>query len=90
MSRTVSRLGLVLAAAIALGPGGAMADDKDDGGEKNHACRGLPGHSELTAALAAHVATTGVPATTNGGLDNDMWASIVSREGHGLRGYRHG
>ncbi len=81
MSRTVTRLGLVLATAVALGSGGAMAGDKEDGGKKNSACRGLPGHGELTAALAKHVATTADPATTNGGLDNNMWASIVSRDG---------
>jgi uncharacterized protein GlcG (DUF336 family) len=39
------------------------------------ACKGLPGHSALTEALK------GAVAESNGGLANDMWASLVNRDG---------
>lgn len=51
-----------------------------DGGSNRNACRGLPSHAELTKALADHVATSN-PATTNGGLDNNMWATVVNADG---------
>ena len=40
------------------------------------ACAGLPGHSELRSALESVVDEGG-----NGGLGNDMWATVVNRDG---------
>lgn len=42
-------------------------------------CNGLPLHSELTQALRANVAATSD--TDNGGLGNNMWATLVNRDG---------
>ena len=41
-------------------------------------CRDLPGHDTLRAALQAVVVQPGQP---NGGLDNNMWATVVNRDG---------
>lgn len=40
------------------------------------ACKGLPGHAELQGELASVVAAGG-----NAGLGNDMWGTIVDRDG---------
>jgi uncharacterized protein GlcG (DUF336 family) len=42
-------------------------------------CDGLPGHDALQSALKGSVAASGGP--SNGGLDFNMWASIVDRDG---------
>lgn len=42
-------------------------------------CKDLPTHDALQSALRASVKPTGGP--SNGGLDNNMWASVVDREG---------
>ena len=42
-------------------------------------CEALPDHVALTTALQASTATTSD--TTNGGLELNMWASIVDRDG---------
>ncbi|GAL14956.1 hypothetical protein JCM19233_5970 [Vibrio astriarenae] len=42
-------------------------------------CDALPSHSELTKALKASVATTSEE--KNGGLELNMWGSIVARDG---------
>jgi uncharacterized protein GlcG (DUF336 family) len=42
-------------------------------------CEALPDHAALTTALRASTATTSD--TTNGGLELNMWASIVDRDG---------
>jgi uncharacterized protein GlcG (DUF336 family) len=52
------------------------ANDNEDG---PRFCAGLPGHTQLTAALRAAVKPSGGP--TNGGLDFHMWASIVGVDG---------
>lgn len=75
MTKRISKVPCVLfTGAFALGlfavPAGAQ-----DGGDAP-ACAGLPSHAELTAALRAVVATGG-----NGGLGNDMWATVVNRDG---------
>jgi uncharacterized protein GlcG (DUF336 family) len=44
--------------------------------DDRNACRGLPSHSELKTALSAVVQAGG-----NGGLANDMWATVVNRDG---------
>ncbi|MDC9729678.1 MAG: hypothetical protein PSN04_10215 [Methyloprofundus sp.] len=41
----------------------------------NNDCKDLPSHSELEAALKTAVSST------NGGLDFDMWATVVNRYG---------
>ena len=54
----------------------ALADDDDDDDKgKGRACRDLPSHSELEAALI--VARN----TANGGFSLDMWGTIVNRGG---------
>ncbi len=58
-----------LALALACAPGIAHAD-----GDWN-ACKGLPGHNEVQSALSAAVATEA------SGLNNQMWATIVNRDG---------
>lgn len=45
-------------------------------GDPFAACRDLPSHADLQAALNAVVA-----AGNRGGLDNDMWATMVNRDG---------
>ena len=54
----------------------ASADEADTG--RGAACRDLPSYGQLRAALVSVVTQPGRP---NGGLDNDMWASIVNRDG---------
>ncbi len=65
---------LALAASVALVQGPVLADDDDDsdGGRR---CAGLPSHADLKAALIAAVATE------TSGLDFDMWATVVNRDG---------
>ncbi len=48
-------------------------DDDDDNHRK--VCRGLPGHGALQAALNTALSASAV------GLDNNMWATIVNRDG---------
>ena len=43
-----------------------------------NSCNGLPNHAALRAALQAVVVQPGQP---NGGLDNNMWATVVNRDG---------
>lgn len=45
-------------------------------GNGNGACAGLPSHSALRSALEAVVSEG-----DNGGLGNDMWATVVNRDG---------
>ena len=58
-------LGSTLALTVASGPAAGQGA----------ACNALPDHADLTDALDAAVAEN------NGGLANDMWASIVNRDG---------
>jgi uncharacterized protein GlcG (DUF336 family) len=55
-------------------PAAALADDAHKG--NTNACAGLPGHNTLKAALEAVVEPG-----KNGGLANDMWATVVNRDG---------
>ena len=43
-----------------------------------NSCSSLPNHAALRAALQAVVVQPGQP---NGGLDNNMWATVVNRDG---------
>src|SRR5882724_9248666 len=62
-----------LAAALTCGIGVARADDF--GGNGNNGCRNLPGYNALKAALAA------ATAAETSGLNNQMWGTIVDRDG---------
>jgi uncharacterized protein GlcG (DUF336 family) len=46
--------------------------------QPGNACNDLPSGAALKAALQAVVTQAGTP---NGGLDNDMWATVVNRDG---------
>jgi uncharacterized protein GlcG (DUF336 family) len=46
------------------------------GGNNRAACRGLPSHAELATVLDGVVTAGG-----NAGLANDMWATVVNRDG---------
>ena len=64
---------LILAGSLVLlSPHHLRADD--DSGDSS-ACRGLPSHAELKAALNA---AQGLP---NGGFGLEMWATVVNRDG---------
>jgi hypothetical protein len=58
---------IVMGAALALGAGQARTAQAD--------CKDLPSHGDLQAALDAAVAAE------TSGLDFDMWATIVDRDG---------
>jgi len=64
----MKKYSLALAVTFALGSTAVFADS-----EKN--CKNLPKHSALQAALNAAVNTE------TSGLDNDMWATLVNRDG---------
>jgi uncharacterized protein GlcG (DUF336 family) len=46
--------------------------------QQGNACGSLPGHAALRAVLQSVVIQAGTP---NGGLDNNMWATVVNRDG---------
>lgn len=73
----MSALALVLLAALLAAP--AWADDDDDDDRGGTACRGLPSHGQLKAAMESVVDVGN--AAANGGLANDMWATVVNRDG---------
>ncbi|MCZ2150911.1 MAG: heme-binding protein [Bryobacterales bacterium] len=71
---------LTMAAAIVFTAGFAMADDgNDDNRRHNNACQDLPGYSALKTALKSVAPAAGNAA--NGGLNNNMWAAVVNRDG---------
>ena len=57
-----------LCVALTVAAGGLKADDTN--------CANLPGYSALKAALAA------ATAAESSGLNNQMWATIVDRDGY--------
>ena len=61
--------GLCLLGMVTGLPGVAMA-------KGGNACAGLPSHASLTAQLSAVVGAGG-----NAGLGNNMWATVVNRDG---------
>src|ERR1700751_3741348 len=65
------QLAATLSVALILSGGAARADDDDH----NNNCRNLPSQSELKAALVK------ATATETSGLNNQMWATIVDRDG---------
>ena len=72
VSRSILRVACLF--ALSLGPAAAHAAPPDNN-SGDDACRGLPGHAALRAALVA-----ATQAETSG-LDNHMWATIVNRDG---------
>jgi uncharacterized protein GlcG (DUF336 family) len=71
MQKNVSWLaGLAVVGFLLLGAGTARADD-----DRNPACRDLPSHAALRAALEA------ARAQASGGFNLDMWATVVNRDG---------
>lgn len=75
-ARFALKLGLLLVPALTIGSAEVLAQGNGDGESGNSsACRDLPSYDELTAALAAALQQD------NAGFGNDMWASIVNREG---------
>jgi uncharacterized protein GlcG (DUF336 family) len=77
MTKRVSQfmvvVSLVLVSSLVLGVGVARAEDNDDNGKSN--CKNLPSWSELKQALTA------ARNAANGGLNLDMWGTIVNRDG---------
>ncbi len=71
---SIRALSLAAASALALAMSGApaLADDED----KPKSCAGLPSHAELKNVLDAVV-----DGRDNGGLKNEMWGTIVDRDG---------
>ena len=66
------QLAATLSVALILTAATARADDDDD---RNSNCRNLPSQSQLRAALIA------ATALETSGLNNQMWATIVDRDG---------
>jgi uncharacterized protein GlcG (DUF336 family) len=64
-------LAATLAIALTMTMGVALADD----GGGNNGCKNLPGYSQLKAALGA------ATATETSGLNNQMWSTIVDKDG---------
>jgi uncharacterized protein GlcG (DUF336 family) len=64
----------VLVGALVLGSGVARASDDEDSGRPS-SCRGLPTFTQLRNALKA------AQAQPNGLLRNQMWGTVVSRDG---------
>jgi uncharacterized protein GlcG (DUF336 family) len=73
--------GAAIAAALAFGTASAIAGDKEERPVSN-GCAALPSHSSLTAQAKAAVSAVrkGFEGVTPG-LGNDMWATVVSRDG---------
>ena len=58
-----------------------LADDDDDDGDDIVGCKDLPDHDELTDVLEGVVVTDPGDNSANAGLNNDMWATIINRDG---------
>ncbi|MEJ2116172.1 MAG: heme-binding protein, partial [Gammaproteobacteria bacterium] len=65
---------LLLLLAFVVGMSFSVTVSASGNGKPN--CAGLPSHSELTSALKSVVAPL-----DNGGLGNDMWGTVVNRDG---------
>jgi len=71
MKKYISNIAVLMWLIIFWGFAPAFAFDAND-----NPCAGLPSHGVLKAALRAVVNAGG-----NGGLNNDMWATVVNRDG---------
>ena len=78
MNNSIRRIARAAAAACVL-IGAAAAADDEGGNGKRSGCQSLPSYSELKTALKS--VAPGLNNTVNGGLNNNMWASIVNRDG---------
>ena len=67
---------LASAAVLSSVPALTLGDEASQTNAPPNACRGLPAFGSLKSALQAVVAPGG-----NGGLANDMWATVVNRDG---------
>jgi uncharacterized protein GlcG (DUF336 family) len=65
----------MIAVGLACGAVGVQAQEQPRNYERN-GCADLPGHAALKSALAS------ATATEMSGLNNQMWATIVDRDGH--------
>ena len=68
---------VLIVLSLVLGTGIAFAEEGNNngGGSKKNACRALPSYETLRAALST------ARAQANGGLNLDMWGTIVDRDG---------
>jgi uncharacterized protein GlcG (DUF336 family) len=66
---------MVLVGSLVLGAGIARASDDDDRGGPSNPCKDLPSYSQLRSALKA------AQAQPNGLLRNQMWGTVVNRDG---------
>ena len=68
---------LLFACSLLLCAGTARAQEREQGGNNapRNGCKDLPSHAELKAALTA------ARGMANGGLNLDMWGTIVDRDG---------
>jgi uncharacterized protein GlcG (DUF336 family) len=64
---------MMIACVLAV-PGALLAEKNGNGS----GCNGLPSHATLRNVLQAVVIQPGQP---NGGLDNNMWATVINRDG---------
>jgi uncharacterized protein GlcG (DUF336 family) len=64
----------LFAAVLTCGAVGAWAGESSSG-DSDHACAGLPTHSQLKVALES------ARAQSNGGFNLDMWGTVVNRDG---------
>ena len=81
MRTRIVSIGQMAIVAGALTACALLADDKkgDNEGDNRSACNGLPSYSELKTALKS--VAPGINNTVNGGLNNNMWATVVNRDG---------
>src|SRR5512140_2696965 len=70
--RTCVRVGVPSSLVVAAG---ALFISRSATAEDDAQCNGLPSHAELQAALTA------ATATESSGLNNQMWATVVNRDG---------
>jgi uncharacterized protein GlcG (DUF336 family) len=79
LSRRFPYQGAIAVAALMLAAGLTSAQTANPSDDKN-TCSSLPGYTTLKNALVA--AITGANTGQNGGLNNQMWGTIVDRTGH--------
>jgi len=77
MKKLIVSLVIIVSISIFSGAGAAWAQDQDrDDNARRNGCRDLPSWDQLKAALTAARAPN-----NNGGLNTDMWGTIVDRDG---------
>ena len=79
MKKLIVSLVIIVSISIFSGAGAAWAQDQDqdrDDNARRNSCSNLPSWDDLKAAL-----TAARKETNNGGLNTDMWGTIVDRDG---------